>query len=295
MEIADFTYHRPSDLRQVCMLLSNLGDDVHVLAGGTEALVDLKRHTLTTRHLVSLRDLDELRRITVDEAGLHVGAMATHGMIVRSETVRTTFCALSEAAATLAAVQVRNRGTIGGNFCSAVPSADLPPICIAGSASVRLTGPRGERSVSAEEFFTGPGQTVRSHDEVLVEIVIPADGWAQGTGARYLKFALRDASALAVAGVAAWVRLEDGTIGACRIALGAVHPKPLLAEKAAAAVVGSAASPDLFREAGERASRECSPISDLRGSADYRRELVRVLTQRALEDACRRAEDSRDE
>jgi carbon-monoxide dehydrogenase medium subunit len=289
MEIADFTYHRPASLARACELLAELGKGAHVLAGGTEALVDLKQHTFETRHLVSLRDLKELREITVDDRGLHVGSMVTHGGLVQSETIRKTFSALSEAAATLAAVQVRNRGTIGGNFCSAVPSADLPPICIAGSASVRLVGPQGERTMPATDFFVGPRRTVREPDELLVEVVIPPTAWAPGTGASYHKFGLRSASALAVAGVAAWVRLEKGEVRECRIVLGAVHATPLLATEASTKAVGNAPSEGLSRAVGKWAAEECSPIDDLRGSADYRRELVRVLTARALDDACTRA------
>lgn len=293
MEIADFTYHRPASLAQACELLSKLGQGAHVLAGGTEALVDLKQHTFETRHLVSLRDLEELREITVDERGLHVGSMVTHGGLVRSETIRRTYAALSEAAATLAAVQVRNRGTLGGNFCSAVPSADLPPICIAGSASVRLVGPRGERTIPSTDFFIGARRTLREPDEVLAEIIIPPAAWAPSTGARYHKFGLRSASALAVAGVAAWVRMEKGEIRECRIVLGAVHATPLLATEASTKAVGNAPSEDLSRAVGKWAADECSPIDDLRGSADYRRELVRVLTARALDDACSRAQGER--
>jgi len=295
MEIADFTYHRPASLGQACELLSELGDGAHVLAGGTEALVDLKQHTFDTRHLISLRDLEELRAIAVDERGLHVGSMVTHAGLVRSETIRKIYPALSEAAATMAAVQVRNRGTIGGNFCSAVPSADLPPICIAGSASVRLVGVHGERTMPADDFLVGPRRTLRERDEVLAEIVIPPATWAPRTGASYHKFGLRSASALAVAGVAAWVRLEGGEVRQCRIVLGAVHPTPLLAMEASAKAVGKAPSADLSRAVGKWAAGECSPIDDLRGSADYRRELVRVLTARALDDACGRAAEDRHE
>jgi carbon-monoxide dehydrogenase medium subunit len=287
MEIADFIYHRPADIHAAWTLLAELGSDAHVLAGGTEVLVDLKQHTFGTRHLVSLRDLAELREIRVDDRGLYIGSMATHETIVRSDVVRRTFPALSDAAATLAAVQVRNRGTIGGNFCSAVPSADLPPICIAAGAEVILAGPDGERAVAAETFFEGPRQTVRKHEELLLGILIPRSAWHPGTGARYEKFGLRGASALAVAGVAAWMRVEEETIQECRVVLGAVHPVPLLAETASSSTVGHSLSPELSRAVGEIAAGECSPISDVRGSAEYRRELVRVLTVRALEHAYR--------
>jgi len=285
MEIADFVYHRPADIREAWTLLAELGSDAHVLAGGTEVLVDLKQHTLGSRHLVSLRDLAELREIRVTDDGLYVGSMATHEAIVRNDVVRRTFPALSDAAATMAAVQVRNRGTIGGNFCSAVPSADLPPICIAAGAEVILAGTGGQHSVPAETFFKGPRQTVRKPDELLVGIVVPRSAWETGTGARYEKFGLRGASALAVAGVAAWVQVMDGTIQQCRIVLGAVHPVPLLARTASSSTIGHSLSPELSRAVGELAAGECSPISDVRGSAGYRRDLVRVLTARALERA----------
>lgn len=287
MEIADFVYHRPADIREAWTLLADLGADAHVLAGGTEVLVDLKQHTLGTRHLVSLRDLAELREIRVTDDGLYVGSMATHEAIVRSDVVRRTFPALSDAAATMAAVQVRNRGTIGGNFCSAVPSADLPPICIAAGAEVILAGPGGQRAVTAETFFAGPRQTVRKHEELLVGILIPRSAWDPGTGARYEKFGLRGASALAVAGVAAWMLVVDRTIQQCRLVLGAVHATPLHALTASGSTVGHSLSPDLSRAVGEIAAGECSPISDVRGSAEYRRELVRVLSMRALEHAYR--------
>jgi carbon-monoxide dehydrogenase medium subunit len=289
MEITDFIYHRPSTVGEACALLSELGEDAHVLAGGTEVLVDLKQHTFATSHLVSLRDLSELREIRIDDDGLHVGATATEGVLVRSETVRRTYPALAEAASTMAATQVRNRGTIGGNFCSAVPSADLPPVCIAGSGQVRLVGPNTERLVPTEEFFTGPKETVREPDEVLVEVLIPPTAWAPGTGAAYRKFGLRGSSALAVAGVAAWLRLEQRAVRECRIVLGAVHETPFLASRASDAVAGRELTPEILHQAAEIASGECSPISDLRGSADYRRELVQVLTRRALEGASERA------
>jgi carbon-monoxide dehydrogenase medium subunit len=260
VEITDFVYHRPSTLPEACALLSELGEDAHVLAGGTEVLVDLKQHTFRTRHLVSLRDLTELAEIRVDRDGLHVGATVTQARIARSEDVRGVYPALADAASTMAATQVRNRGTIGGNFCSAVPSADLPPICIAGSARVRLAGPTEERVLPAEEFFRGPNRTVRNGDEVLVEILVPPEAWADGTGAAYHKFGLRGSSALAVAGVAAWLRLERDEVRACRIVLGAVHPTPLLAAEASGSILGRSPTGEAFDRAAEIAAGECTPI-----------------------------------
>jgi len=178
--------------------------------------------------------------------------------------------------------QVRNRGTIGGNIVNAVPSADLPPILIALRSKVTLMGLKGSRTVALEDFFTGPSQTVIAGDEVLTQITIPDQ---PTTGSAYVKFGLRRSGALAVVGVAASVVFKNQTIQDARIVLGAVAPIPMRAKKAEEVVIGKAADKDLLEEAGRMASAECRPISDLRGSEEYRRDMVRVFTKRALKKA----------
>jgi carbon-monoxide dehydrogenase medium subunit len=289
MQISDFTYHRPAGLAEACELLAQLGDTAIPLAGGTEILVDLKEQTRVASHLVSLRDLRELRQITADKLGVHAGALATQTMLMESPAIQKHFPPLAEAAATMAGVQIRNLGTIGGNFCTAVPSADLPPICVAAAASCTIVSKSGSRSVPAQEFFSGARQTVMKQGELLTEVLIPASAWAPGTGAKYCRFERRGASALAVAGVAVWVRMVCERVEECRMVLGAVHPIPYLAPQASAVLVGKSPDQDLFEQAAELASKECCPIDDIRGSAEYRRELIRVLAARALEAACQRA------
>lgn len=182
----------------------------------------------------------------------------------------------------MAANQVRNVGTVGGNICNAVPSADLPPILIALGATIKLVGATGERTLPLEEFFTGPNRSVLAQDEILTEIVIPDQ---PATGSTYIKFGLRRSGALAVVGVAVAVTVAGDTITDARICLGAVAPTPLRAMEAENYLRGQKISDEVLAEAGVIAARECKPISDIRASAEYRRDMVRVFTKRALRKA----------
>ena len=287
MAIMDFAYHRPASLAEACALGERLGADAAYLAGGTELLPDYQREREAARHLIALDGLDELRGIAAGGGGLRIGGLATIAEIAASPVVRTTFPALAEAARAIGSPQIRSRSTIGGNFCRAVPCADTPPAAIAGEARVRLVGPAGIREMEAERFFTGPRRTALLPGEVLVAILLPAQ--PPRSGASYQRFAHRKGSALAVAAVAARVIMDGGVIREARIALGAVAPVPMLVRRAAAMLRGEAPSHDLFVLAGAACAEEALPITDLRGSADFRRELVGVLARRALDAAVTRA------
>lgn len=287
MEICDFAFHQPATLSEACELARRYGPDARFLAGGTELLPDLKQQRDTAQHVIELRLIPGLRDIREEGQFLHIGAAASLSEIAESPAVRKVYPALSDAILTMAAVQIRNRGTLGGNFCGAVPSADTPPICIAGEAKVHLVGVDGERTLPAEEFFVGPRETILRPGELLVGVVIPAQ--PKDSGAGYRRFALRRATALAVAGVAARVDLSGAKICRARVVLGAVAPVPLLAVACGEALVGERPSGDLFARAAEIAAAEARPITDLRGSAEFRRELVKILTLRALREATARA------
>jgi carbon-monoxide dehydrogenase medium subunit len=287
--ICEFTYHRPRSVAEASELARQLGSSSIFLAGGTEVLPDFKRGRDSARHVIALRDIPELGGIRVDDGSLRIGAMVRLEDIVRAPEVMQVLPLLAEAAATIGGPQVRHQGTIGGNFCRAVPCADTPPACIVGEAEVRLTHAGGDWTVKAEEFFTGPRETVLQHGEMLVEIVIPEQ--PRGSGASYQRFALRSGSALAVASVAARLIMDDQVIKDARIALGAVAPIPLLAVEAGRELTGRQATSDLFASAAKVAAQEAKPISDIRGSAEFRRQLVEVLTTRALAAAAKRAGD----
>jgi carbon-monoxide dehydrogenase medium subunit len=288
MRIRNFEYHTPADLTEACRILAEHGGTAAVLAGGTDLLVHLKEETVHWNHLVSLRRVEEVRGIHFDaKNGLTIGAAVTHSLIARSEPVRLLYPGLAEAAFSIGAVQVRNRGTIGGNICSAVPSADLPPILLALESEFRLVGVNGERRIPAKQFFLGPRKTVLQADEILVSIHVPLP--VENSGSCYLKFALRDAVALAVAGVASFLAMDARKCREARIALGAVAPTPVLAAEAAKSLGGAEINEAAARRAGAIARGECKPISDIRGSEAYRRDLVDVLTQRSLLAAAARA------
>jgi carbon-monoxide dehydrogenase medium subunit len=288
MILPDFELHRPGTLDEACVLLNRLGDTARPIAGGTDILVDLKRGLTGVEHLISLRRIPELGAIIKDPDGtLRLGPMVTPNEIGDSPIVRESHLALAEAALTMAAYQIRNRATIGGNLVSAVPSADLPPTLIAMRAGVLLAGENTRREIALKDFFVGPRETVLARGEIMAQIVVPPP--QPGTGAFYIKHSLRDASALAVVGVAALLVMEGKKCLDARIVLGAVAPTPLLAERAGAVLKGKKLDEKSIAEAAKTAAQEARPISDLRGTAEYRRALTHVLTERALRKALDRA------
>ncbi len=280
MYLPDFNYYCPHSVQEACAILADLGAGAKVLAGGTDLLIKMKHELVVPKALVSLKNIRSLADIGyVEGKGLILGARCTHNDLVNSTLLHQRYLSVAEAAHQMANNQIRNIGTVGGNLVNAVPSADLPPILIALGAQVTLVGPGGERTLPLEQFFTGPGQTVIAHDEILTEVVIPDQST---TGSTYIKFGLRRSGALAVVGVAAAVTVVERVIREARIVLGAVAPTPIRAREAEERLVGNAVSTELLEEAGIRAATACKPISDIRASAEYRRDLVRVLTKRSL-------------
>jgi carbon-monoxide dehydrogenase medium subunit len=268
--------------------MARYAPDARLLAGGTDLLVDLKTGRVAVGHLVSLNRIDALRGIAKTEAGLSIGALTTITELGDSTVVRQGFAPILDAAMQMAARQIRNMATVGGNVSCAVPCADLPPVLTAMNASVHLWSPGGVREVALEAFYKGPRETIRRDDEVLKAVVVP--GQPRGFGAAYARFAQRDGNAIAVAGVAASLRLDErGTVKEARVILNAVAPTPKLVPQAALALVGGPPVEDAFAAAATAARDAAEPITDARGSADFRRDLVEVLTRRALRGALGRA------
>jgi aerobic carbon-monoxide dehydrogenase medium subunit len=196
--------------------------------------------------------------------------------------IKKKFHFLAQSAAEVGSIQIRNRATIGGNMCNATPSADTAPALIALGASAKISGAAGERSISLEEFFKGPGQTVLSADEILTEIFIPRT--PSGLVGEYIKFSPREMMDLAYVGVAVAYDFEPQkrTCAGVRIVLGAVAPTPIRAKRAEATVEGQVLNESLAENAGNIAAEEAKPISDVRSTADYRRAMVAAMTKRAL-------------
>ncbi|MFZ5646742.1 MAG: FAD binding domain-containing protein [Bacillota bacterium] len=283
MYLPDFDYYAPDNLNEACQFLARFGSKAKVLAGGTDLMVKMKHDLLAPEVLVSLKNISQLKNIEyVEGRGVVIGAAITHNQLANSPLLQKKYLSVCEAAHHMANNQVRNVGTVGGNIVNAVPSADLPPILIALNAGIKIVGTAGERELPLESFFTGPSQTVIKNDEILTEIIIPEQ---QSTGSTYMKFGLRRSGALAVVGVAVSVTVEGSILKDVRIALGAVAPTPIRAFKAEELLKGKAVTDELLEEAGVCASGECKPISDIRGSEEYRRDMVRVFTRRALRKA----------
>ena len=276
-----FEYCDVASLDEAVSLLRQYGDGAHVLAGGTDLLVMTKEERLKPRYLIDIKPIQGMGEITWDSrTGLKIGALATIRALERSSLVLEKAPVVARAAHLLGSVQIRNRATVGGNLCQAVPSAELPPPLIALGATARIFGPNGYRTIPLEDLFVGPRRNSLGDQELLVELEIPA---GQGTtGSAYLRFSPRQAMDLAVASAATMVSLEDGRCIDCRIVLGAVAPVPLRAAKAENALRRGPDDDGAIERAAELAAAEAMPISDLRASAEYRRELVKVLVRRAL-------------
>ncbi len=261
-----------------------------VLAGGTDLLADLKSspaHAPGT--VVDISRAGDLRKIEVNARGLCLGALVTHSEIMASKVIREMLPALVDAAHTIGAVQTRNLGTLGGNLVTAVPSVDSGPTLVALDALVTIAGPAGRRQLPLTEFFVGPRRTALRPDELLVEIVVPKANLYKP--AHFLKMGLRKGQALALVNAASslWLDAKKNTCRDVRIALGAVAPTVVRARRAEQFLEGRAASAENLAEAGRLAVEDARPISDMRASAEYRRDLVAVLARRTLEAACLQA------
>jgi len=284
LNLPDFAYYVPQTPEEAVELLVRFGSKARVIAGGTDLLVKMKQGLVAPEVVVSLKNLDRLKEIGTSEGGLFIGARVTLNELINSPLIGEKYASIAGAAHQMANNQVRHIGTLGGNLTNAVPSADMPPILIALGAQAQVTGPAGQRTFLLEELFLGPGRTCLQQGEILTGVVVPEQST---TGSTYLKFGLRRSGALAVVGVAAAVTMADGLVSDARIVLGAVAPVPLRAKEAEKTVQGRAFTPELAEEAALVAAQECRPISDIRGSAEYRQDLVRVFTRRALERAVR--------
>ena len=284
-----FEYHTPTSLAEAVALLTEHRERAKVFAGGTDLFVAMKKRESVPEHLINLKGIEGLKGIDVDEAeGIKIGGLTPMGDLERSKIVSEKLSILGDAFNVIASPQIRNLGTIGGNLCSAVPSADTAPPLIALGASVELSGPNGDRKVLVEDFFKGPGESVLGPDEILTQILIPTP--LENSAGAYMKMMRRNAMDLALVGVAARLRLDDDgkVCREARIALGAVAPTPIRARGAEETLIDKVIDESLAGEAGRIASQEASPISDVRASREYRMEMIGVLTKRAVMAACGR-------
>lgn len=265
------------------LLKGNQDGEIRVYAGGTDLINKLKgRFIRTPKCLIDLKTIPGLNY--VQDAGdgtLKIGALASISSVVESSFVSQGYPILAQAAGSIAANQIQNRGTVVGNICNAVPSADSAPALLCLDAQLICISSEKERTISINEFFLGPNRTALNRDELLREIQVPImPKNAQGV---YIKLSPRSRMDLAVVGVAVIVVPEKGAMKDVRIGLGAVAPTPIRARKAEAVLKGKSIREELLVKAAKAASEEASPIDDHRASAEYRRMMVEVLVKRGLQ------------
>jgi carbon-monoxide dehydrogenase medium subunit len=286
-----FDYAAPPTLDEAVALLA-AHPGARPLAGGTDLLVQLRSGRRETGCVVDVKRVPELNEIAYDPArGLTLGAAVPCYRIYGHAVAARAYPSLAEVAALIGGIQIQGRASIGGNLCNAAPSADSIPLLIALGARCRITGPAGTREVAVEDFCTAPGQTVLAPDELLVSLHLPPP--APDSGARYLRFIPRNEMDIAVAGVGVQVVLDNGNFRSARIALAAVAPTPLFVREAGDALAGKAVTAASLVGAAEIARQAARPITDMRGTEEYRRHLCGVLTRRALEAAVERAREGR--
>jgi len=281
-----FNYLVPNTLDEALSLLARYKGKARVIAGGTDFIPKLKRREIgAPEYVIDLKGIPGLDKIYDSNSGLSLGALVTIRAVETSALIGEKFSILAQATQSMASPQVRNRGTIAGNICNAVPSADTAPALLTLEARLKLISQKGNRTVNIEDFFTGPNQTALADEEILQEIQIPTP--PPKSKGIYLKLTPRRAMDLAIVGVAVVVIPEDGVCKDIRIALGAVAPTPTRARRAEGILKGQRFSEKLIEKAAQAAADQSQPIDDHRASAEYRRDMVKVLTKRAIKQAIR--------
>jgi len=278
----DFHYLEPTSVEEASRMLAELEDEEPRLsAGGTALILTMRQRMLKPTHLISLAKIERLRGIEFDaQAGLRIGALSRHSDIARSPLVRRHYPVLASMAERVANPQVRNQGTIGGNLCYGDPSTDPPACLLALDATVVLGSTRGERTMPLEEFIVDYFETALEPDEVLVEIrVPPLPAGASGIYSRFLRTAAEHRPLVSVALVA---RRDGASCHEARLAVGASTPMPIRLRRAEEFLQGKVVSAAVAAQAADIVAQDIEPISDSRGSADFRRDMVRAVARRTL-------------
>ena len=276
-----FDYLRVSTLREAFDAVWDSKGSSVFMAGGTDLLVKIKQGTIQPRRVIDMKGIRETEGFSITESEFSVGSLTTIRALETSPAAREKVPLLAQAAARLGSVQVRNRATIGGNLCNAAPSAETAPALLALEARAEIYGRKGLRVVDLRDFFLGAGLTSLEEGEILASLKIPLNG--ARTGAVYYKVTTRKAMDIAFAGVAVLLEIdEDDRIEKARIALGAVAPTPVRAPSAERVLEGRTLDAGLIHESAELAGQACRPITDLRASAGYRREMVIQLCRQGL-------------
>ncbi len=291
MTLPKFAYFAPETLEEAYRLLSEQGEGARLLAGGTDLLVRMNHGLLNPTAVISLKHIQGLDCLSFDSRkGLCIGATTLLCDVASHADILKYYPAVAAAARSTANVQIRNMGTVVGNLCNAAPSADNAPTLLALDAQAVLSSADGERRLPLDQFFKGPRETALNHGEILTSILVPPP--LPHSGVSYQHISARGKVDISAVCVGAMVLMDKEICRETRIFLGAVGPTPLQAKETEQLIRGKALTKEVIEAAGTRASNESKPISDVRSSAEYRKQMVAVLTRRALTEARDRAMNS---
>lgn len=285
----DFKYCAPADLKEAIGLMASHGASANLLAGGTDLLIFMRARRKQPDWVIDGKKIPELNELSLDDAGLTIGASVSCRTIYENSAIAEQYPALVDSTTLIGGIQVQGRATVGGNLCNAAPSADTVPTLIALGAVANVVSDRGERQVPVDQFCVAPGKTVLEANEILVNIFVPAP--VANSGTRFLRFIPRNEMDIAVANAAACVQLDEAgeTFKSVRIAIGSVAPTPLYVEEAGAHLEGKPVNEENIQSAALIARDAASPINDMRGTVEHRLQLVETLTKRVLNAAVARA------
>jgi carbon-monoxide dehydrogenase medium subunit len=288
--MTDMRYEAPETVDAAVAALAAAGAG-RVLAGGTDVLVQLHADVIEPDLLLDIKKIPELRRITAEAGGWRFGAAVSCMEMMEHKDFCRAWPGVIEGAALIGSVQIKGRATVAGNLCNASPAADTVPAMIAAGAVATVIGPDGKRDVPVEDIIIGPGKTSLKRGEFIISFFLPKR--PPHSGDCYLRLTPRTEMDIAVVGVGVSLTLDNsGTCTAARVALGAVAPTPLLVKEAAAAIIGTKVDDAALAKLGQAASAACRPISDKRGTKEYRIKTAAVIARRAAEKALERAREN---
>lgn len=279
--LKEFKYFSPKTVAEVVSILEELDGRVKILAGGTDLLPLMKLRVLAPEYVVNIKNVAGLDYIQDEGKRLRIGALTTISTIAQSDLIKQKCFSLYEATRTFATPQIRNMATVGGNICRSSPGADMIPPLMTFGAEVNLVGPRGERMVLLENFFTGPGENVLDR-EIINEIVVPVQGDQYGTAFKKLTRASAD---LAKVNCAVKITVSGGRCDDIRIALGAVAATPIRARNAEQVIRDQEISDEVIESTAQKVTEEVAPITDVRSTAKYRALVSKVLVARLIKQA----------
>lgn len=286
-------YEAPDTVKKAAKLLAGAGRNGRVLAGGTDLLVQLRSGVVEPELVVDVKRIDEMTKITKEKnGGFRIGAAVSGAELGANKALVKAYPGVVEAARLIGSEQIQGRASLGGNVCNASPAADSVPALIAAGAVARVVGPKATRNVPVEKIATGPGKTSLKAGEIVASFLLPKP--APKTGDAYLRFIPRTEMDIAVAGAGVCLALDSkGVCTAAKVSIGAVGPTALIVAKAAKALIGTKGEDDALEAAAAAASAAAKPIDDKRGTVEYRKDVVGVLTKRAAKIAFERAAPGR--